>query len=96
MQTIVIFDGLFDRYAKKLILFKIYFPGGMLPSPSTLERIAEKNKFNFSTKIKWPTVTIKLWKHGEKILIQNGPIKPSYSDEFKEWEFLFILLFWWF
>ena len=51
MQTIVIFDGLFDRYAKKIDFIQKYiFPGGMLPSPSTLERIAEKNKFNFSIK----------------------------------------------
>ena len=35
MQTIVIFDGLFERYAKKIDFIQKYiFPGGMLPESS--------------------------------------------------------------
>jgi len=91
MQTIVIFDGLFDRYAKKIDFIQKYiFPGGMLPSPSTLERIAEKNKFNFSIKNQMADSyhqTLEAWR--ENFNTKWSAIKNlGYSDEFKRmWNF---------
>ena len=44
MQTIVIFEGLFEKYARKIDFIQKYiFPGGMLPTVKTLENIATKN-----------------------------------------------------
>ena len=91
MQTIVIFDGFFDRYAKKIDFIQKYiFPGGMLPSPSTLEKIAEKNKFNFSIKNQMADSyhqTLEVWRDNfnkKWFEIKN----LGYSDEFKRmWNF---------
>ena len=91
MQTIVIFDGFFDRYAKKIDFIQKYiFPGGMLPSPSTLEKIAEKNKFNFSIKNQMADSyhqTLEVWRDNfnkKWLEIKN----LGYSDEFKRmWNF---------
>ena len=91
MQTIVIFDGFFDRYVKKIDFIQKYiFPGGMLPSPSTLEKIAEKNKFNFSIKNQMADSyhqTLEVWRDNfnkKWFEIKN----LGYSDEFKRmWNF---------
>ena len=91
MQTIVIFDGFFDRYAKKIDFIQKYiFPGGMLPSPSTLEKIAEKNKFNFSIKNQMADSyhqTLEVWRDNfNKKWFQIKNL--GYSDEFKRmWNF---------
>ena len=50
MQTIVIFDGLFDRYAKKIDFIQKYiFPGGMLPSVEVLKNIIENTSFRINS-----------------------------------------------
>ena len=91
MQTIVIFDGFFDRYVKKIDFIQKYiFPGGMLPSPSTLEKIAEKNKFNFSIKNQMADSyhqTLEVWRDNfNKKWFQIKNL--GYSDEFKRmWNF---------
>ena len=91
MQTIVIFDGFFERYAKKVDFIQKYiFPGGMLPSPSSLEKIAKENKLGFSIKNQMADSyyqTLELWRQNfnqkwEKIKILG------YSDEFRRmWNF---------
>jgi len=91
MQTIVIFDGFFERYAKKVDFIQKYiFPGGMLPSPSSLEKIAKENKLGFSIKNQMADSyhqTLELWRKNfnqkwNKIKILG------YSDEFKRmWNF---------
>jgi cyclopropane-fatty-acyl-phospholipid synthase len=44
VQTIVIADALFDRYRKGTDFIQQYiFPGGMLPSPSVFERLAQEH-----------------------------------------------------
>ena len=91
MQTIVIFDGFFDRYAKKIDFIQKYiFPGGMLPSPSTLEQIAEKNKFNFSIKNQMADSyyrTLETWRENfNKKWLEIKSL--GYSDEFRRmWNF---------
>ena len=51
MQTIVIFDGFFERYAEKIDFIQKYiFPGGMLPSPQKLQQIAQENKLGYFVK----------------------------------------------
>ncbi len=48
MQTIVIFEGLFEKYSKKIDFIQKYiFPGGMLPTVKKLENIANQKKFTF-------------------------------------------------
>jgi len=91
IYSIVIFDGFFDRYAKKIDFIQKYiFPGGMLPSPSTLEQIAEKNKFNFSIKNQMADSyhrTLETWR--ENFNKKWSEIKSlGYSDEFRRmWNF---------
>ena len=91
MQTIVIFDGFFERYAKKVDFIQKYiFPGGMLPSPSSLEKIAKENKLGFSIKNQMADSyyqTLELWRHNFNQ--KWNKIKSlGYSDEFKRmWNF---------
>ena len=91
MQTIVIFDGLFERYAKKVDFIQKYiFPGGMLPSPSSLEKIAKENKLRFSIKNQMADSyhqTLELWR--QNFNQKWNKIKSlGYSDEFKRmWNF---------
>ena len=91
MQTIVIFDGLFERYAKKIDFIQKYiFPGGMLPSPQKLQQIARENKLGYLVKNQMADSyhqTLELWRTNFNQKWQK--IKNlGYSDEFKRmWNF---------
>ena len=91
MQTIVIFDGFFERYSKKIDFIQKYiFPGGMLPSPQKLKQIAQQNKLGFFVKNQMADSyhqTLELWRrnfnHKWKQIKNLG-----YSDDFKRmWNF---------
>ena len=91
MQTIVIFDGFFERYAKKIDFIQKYiFPGGMLPSPQKLQQIARENKLGYLVKNQMADSyhqTLELWRKNFNEKWQK--IKNlGYSDEFKRmWNF---------
>ena len=91
MQTIVIFDGFFERYAKKIDFIQKYiFPGGMLPSPQKLQKIAQENKLGYLVKNQMADSyhqTLELWRKNFNEKWQK--IKNlGYSDEFKRmWNF---------
>ena len=91
MQTIVIFDGFFERYAEKIDFIQKYiFPGGMLPSPQKLQQIAQENKLGYFVKNKMADSyhqTLELWRKNFNKKWQR--IKNlGYSDEFKRmWNF---------
>ena len=91
MQTIVIFDGFFERYAKKIDFIQKYiFPGGMLPSPQKLQQIAQENKLGYFVKNQMADSyhqTLELWRKNFNKKWQR--IKNlGYSDEFKRmWNF---------
>jgi len=91
MQTIVIFDELFEKYSQKIDFIQKYiFPGGMLPTVKTLEEIANQKKFGFLIKNQMADSyhqTLEIWRKNfnhkwEKIK------NLGYSDEFKRmWNF---------
>ena len=91
MQTIVIFDGFFERYAQKIDFIQKYiFPGGMLPSPQKLQQIARENKLGYFVKNQMADSyhqTLELWRTNFNQKWQK--IKNlGYSDEFKRmWNF---------
>jgi len=91
MQTIVIFDSFFERYAKKIDFIQKYiFPGGMLPSPQKLQQIARENKLGYLVKNQMADSyhqTLELWRKNFNEKWQK--IKNlGYSDEFKRmWNF---------
>jgi cyclopropane-fatty-acyl-phospholipid synthase len=91
MQTIVIFDGFFERYAEKIDFIQKYiFPGGMLPSPQKLQQIAQENKLGYFVKNQMADSyhqTLELWRKNFNKKWQR--IKNlGYSDEFKRmWNF---------
>ena len=91
MQTIVIFDGFFERYSKKIDFIQKYiFPGGMLPSPQKLQQIAQENKLGFFVKNQMADSyhqTLELWR--ENFNHKWKQIKNlGYSDDFKRmWNF---------
>ncbi len=91
MQTIVIFDGFFERYSKKTDFIQKYiFPGGMLPSPQKLKQIAQENKLGFFVKNQMADSyhqTLELWR--ENFNHKWKQIKNlGYSDDFKRmWNF---------
>ena len=91
MQTIVIFDGFFERYSKKIDFIQKYiFPGGMLPSPQKLQQIAMENKLGFFVKNQMADSyhqTLELWR--ENFNHKWKQIKNlGYSDDFKRmWNF---------
>jgi cyclopropane-fatty-acyl-phospholipid synthase len=91
MQTIVIFDGFFERYAKKIDFIQKYiFPGGMLPSPQKLQQIARENKLGYLVKNQMADSyhqTLELWRKNFNEKWQK--IKNlGYSDDFKRmWNF---------
>ena len=91
MQTIVIFDGFFERYAKKIDFIQKYiFPGGMLPSPQKLQQIARENKLGYFVKNQMAESyyqTLELWRTNFNQKWQR--IKNlGYSDEFNRmWNF---------
>ena len=91
MQTIVIFDGFFERYAEKIDFIQKYiFPGGMLSSPQKLQQIAQENKLGYFVKNQMADSyhqTLELWRKNFNKKWQR--IKNlGYSDEFKRmWNF---------
>tara|TARA_Y100001935_G_scaffold26595_1_gene20109 strand:+ start:1308 stop:2477 length:1170 start_codon:yes stop_codon:yes gene_type:complete len=91
MQTIVIFEDLFEKYSKKIDFIQKYiFPGGMLPTVKTLENIANKNKFDFLVKNQMADSyhqTLEIWR--QNFNLKWDKIKNlGYSDEFKRmWNF---------
>ena len=91
MQTIVIFEGLFEKYARKIDFIQKYiFPGGMLPTVKTLENIATKNNLNFFVKNQMADSyhqTLEIWR--QNFNLKWDKIKNlGYSDEFKRmWNF---------
>ena len=91
MQTIVIFEGLFEKYSKKIDFIQKYiFPGGMLPTVKKLENIANQKKFTFLVKNQMADSyhqTLEMWRHNFN---QKWDIIKSmgYSDDFKRmWNF---------
>ena len=91
MQTIVIFEGLFEKYSQKIDFIQKYiFPGGMLPTVKTLENIAIEKKLDFFVKNQMADSyhqTLEMWRQNfnhkwEKIK------HLGYSNEFKRmWNF---------
>ena len=91
LQIITIQEARWEIYRRGVDFIQKYiFPGGMLPSPSTLEQIAEKNKFNFSIKNQMADSyhrTLETWR--ENFNKKWSEIKSlGYSDEFRRmWNF---------
>ncbi len=91
MQTIVIFEGLFEKYSQKIDFIQKYiFPGGMLPTVKTLENIAIENKLDFFVKNQMADSyhqTLEMWRQNfnhKWYKIKN----LGYSNEFKRmWNF---------
>ena len=91
MQTIVIFEELFEKYSQKIDFIQKYiFPGGMLPTVKTLENIAIEKKLDFFVKNQMADSyhqTLEMWRQNfnhkwEKIK------HLGYSNEFKRmWNF---------
>jgi cyclopropane-fatty-acyl-phospholipid synthase len=91
MQTIVIFEGLFDKYSQKIDFIQKYiFPGGMLPTVKTLENIAIEKKLDFFVKNQMADSyhqTLEMWR--QNFNHKWDKIKNlGYSNEFKRmWNF---------
>ena len=91
MQTIVIFEELFDKYSQKIDFIQKYiFPGGMLPTVKTLENIAYEKKFDFLIKNQMADSyyqTLEMWR--QNFNHKWDKIKNlGYSNEFKRmWNF---------
>ena len=91
MQTIVIFEELFEKYSQKIDFIQKYiFPGGMLPTVKTLENIAIEKKLDFFIKNQMADSyhqTLEMWRqnfnHKWETIKHLG-----YSNEFKRmWNF---------
>ena len=91
MQTIVIFEGLFEKYSQKIDFIQKYiFPGGMLPTVKTLENIAIEKKLDFFVKNQMADSyhqTLEMWR--QNFNHKWDKIKNlGYSNEFKRmWNF---------
>ena len=91
MQTIVIFEGLFEKYSQKIDFIQKYiFPGGMLPTVKTLENIAIEKKLDFFVKNQMADSyhqTLEMWRQNFNYKWEK--IKHlGYSNEFKRmWNF---------
>ena len=91
MQTIVIFEELFEKYSQKIDFIQKYiFPGGMLPTVKTLENIAIEKKFDFLIKNQMADSyhqTLEIWR--QNFNHKWDTIKHlGYSNEFKRmWNF---------
>ena len=91
MQTIVIFEGLFEKYSQKIDFIQKYiFPGGMLPTVKTLENIAIEKKLDFFVKNQMADSyyqTLEIWR--QNFNHKWDKIKNlGYSNEFKRmWNF---------
>jgi cyclopropane-fatty-acyl-phospholipid synthase len=91
MQTIVIFEGLFEKYSRKQDFIQKYiFPGGMLPTVEKLENIANQKKFTFLVKNQMADSyhqTLEMWRYNfnNKWDVIK---KMGYNDDFKRmWNF---------
>ena len=91
MQTIVIFEGLFEKYSRKIDFIQKYiFPGGMLPTVEKLENIANQKKFTFLVKNQMADSyhqTLEMWRYNfnNKWDVIK---KMGYNDDFKRmWNF---------
>ena len=91
MQTIVIFEELFEKYSQKIDFIQKYiFPGGMLPTVKTLENIAIEKKLDFLIKNQMADSyhqTLEIWQ--QNFNLKWDKIKHlGYSNEFKRmWNF---------
>ena len=91
MQTIVIFEELFEKYSQKIDFIQKYiFPGGMLPTVKTLENIAIEKKLDFFVKNQMADSyhqTLEMWRQNFNYKWEK--IKHlGYSNEFKRmWNF---------
>ena len=91
MQTIVIFEELFEKYSQKIDFIQKYiFPGGMLPTVKTLENIAIEKKLDFFVKNQMADSyhqTLEMWR--QNFNHKWDKIKNlGYSNEFKRmWNF---------
>ena len=91
MQTIVIFEELFEKYSQKIDFIQKYiFPGGMLPTVKTLENIAIEKKLDFLIKNQMADSyhqTLEMWR--QNFNHKWDTIKHlGYSNEFKRmWNF---------
>ena len=91
MQTIVIFEELFEKYSQKIDFIQKYiFPGGMLPTVKTLENIAIEKKLDFFIKNQMADSyhqTLEMWR--QNFNHKWDTIKHlGYSNEFKRmWNF---------
>ena len=91
MQTIVIFEELFEKYSQKIDFIQKYiFPGGMLPTVKTLENIAIEKKLDFLIKNQMADSyhqTLEMWR--QNFNHKWDAIKHlGYSNEFKRmWNF---------
>lgn len=91
MQTIVIFEELFEKYSQKIDFIQKYiFPGGMLPTVKTLENIAIEKKLDFFVKNQMADSyhqTLEMWRQNFNFKWEK--IKHlGYSNEFKRmWNF---------
>jgi cyclopropane-fatty-acyl-phospholipid synthase len=91
MQTIVIFEGLFEKYSQKIDFIQKYiFPGGMLPTVKKLENIAIEKKLDFFVKNQMADSyhqTLEMWR--QNFNHKWDKIKNlGYSNEFKRmWNF---------
>jgi cyclopropane-fatty-acyl-phospholipid synthase len=91
MQTIVIFEELFEKYSQKIDFIQKYiFPGGMLPTVKTLENIAIEKKLDFLIKNQMADSyhqTLEIWR--QNFNHKWDTIKHlGYSNEFKRmWNF---------
>ena len=91
MQTIVIFEELFEKYSQKIDFIQKYiFPGGMLPTVKTLQNIAIEKKLDFLIKNQMADSyhqTLEIWR--QNFNHKWDTIKHlGYSNEFKRmWNF---------
>ncbi|NRB10651.1 MAG: class I SAM-dependent methyltransferase [Rickettsiaceae bacterium] len=91
IQTITIDDNLFDRYSKGADMIRTYiFPGGMLPSQSIFENLAEKHGLKVQEIYKFGkdySKTLDIW--FDRFNLQYNQIKKmNFDDRFiRIWNF---------
>jgi cyclopropane-fatty-acyl-phospholipid synthase len=91
IQTITIDDALFERYRDGTDFIQQYiFPGGMLPSPSRFEALAEKHGLQVENKLLFGNdyaLTLRHWRHA---FMANEPRvrQQGFDTRFiRMWEF---------
>ncbi|SHH25855.1 cyclopropane-fatty-acyl-phospholipid synthase family protein [Massilia sp. CF038] len=91
IQTIVIADELFERYRKGTDFIQQYiFPGGMLPSPSAFERMAQEHGLTVSATYRFGidyADTLAAWRHAFHARLAE--VRAQGFDErfIRTWEF---------